>query len=270
MTQTPTATELKQILAELRPLMHQAGALALRYFQTAGPEQLQVEWKPDDSPVTRADREIEQFLRTQLRQRYPDFGILGEEFGSDSDPELSEGMHWILDPIDGTRSFARGIPIFGIQVALVFQREPILGWIHLPALREEIYAARGLGCHWNGAPCRVSCEGRPERSLIHVHERTLVDAASPRLRQWLHGVQLERNWGDCYSFILVATGRAEAALDPRMQVWDSAPLPILLQEAGGVFMDWSGTTSIWSGSAVAVNAELAPLIGDLLKPEPVL
>lgn len=239
-------------------LGQQAGQLALDAFGGAQA----VEWKPDDSPVTATDRAIERWLRARIAAQYPDHGILGEEAGgSAADTEYA----WILDPIDGTRSFARGIPVFGVQLALVRAGRPILGVIHLPALGETVAAAEGLGCSFNGQPCRVSTIADPARALIHVHERELARARSPLLDSWLAGCQLERNWGDCYSFVLVATGRAEAALDPRMQVWDNGPLPVLVREAGGVFCDWQGQDSIWTGSAVACNAVLAPALLDHLQ-----
>lgn len=221
-----------------------------------------VDWKSDGSPVTDADQAIEAMLWKALTESFPSHGILGEEGGSTA---ADSEFLWILDPIDGTRSFARGIPIFGIQLALAFQGRPVLGVVHLPALNETVAAAEGLGCTWNGAPCSVSDVADPARALIHIHERDLARQRSPALGPWLEQVQLERNWGDCYSFVLVATGRAEAALDPRMQVWDNGPLPVLLREAGGIFCDWEGQDSIWTGSAVACNAALAGTVLDLLQ-----
>lgn len=223
---------------------------------------LEVEWKADNSPVTALDRRIEAQLRQALAEHFPTHGVLGEEAGG----EIADCDYaWILDPIDGTRSFARGIPVFGIQLALTHRQRPILGVIHLPALGETLAAADGLGCRLNGELCRVSSMADPARALIHVHERQLARERSPALDAWLAGCQLERNWGDCYSFVLVASGRAEAALDPRMEVWDSAPLPVLLREAGGSFSDWQGLDTIWSGSVVTSNAALAGVLRDLLQ-----
>lgn len=258
--------KLNLVLPEVRGIVQKASELAMSFYQT----DLDVVWKVDDSPVTIADQVVEQFLRQELKKSYPQIGVLGEEFCHGDTGHQQTDYLWIIDPIDGTRSFSRGIPIFGIQLALAHQGEIILGIINLPALKEEVYAAKDLGCFFKGKPCSVSQENRIEKSLIYLHETLLAKQKSPLLAEWLDRAQLERNWGDCYSFVLVITGRAEAALDPRMQIWDSAPLPILVQEAGGVFMDWSGQNTIWTGSAVVSNAELAPVIRDLLEADPVL
>lgn len=239
-----------------------AGQLALERFQ----QPQQVDWKPDASPVTESDHLIENYLSEQITRAYPHHLILGEESALPAHELIARQAEycWILDPIDGTRSYARGIPVFGIQLALCRQGVPILGLIHLPALRETVSAALGLGCQFNGQACRVSKRSQQE-ALVYVHERELARSRAPGLESWLQQVQLERNWGDCYSFVQVISGRAEAAMDPRMQVWDSAPLPILVQEAGGVFMDWCGQTTIWSGSALLCNAALAAPLRDIIQ-----
>lgn len=254
---------LKEAFTLAQRLATEAGQEALGYFRQA--ERLKTEYKSDASPVTQADREIERFLRAEIQKHYPDHQVLGEEFGAGSQ---HSDYQWILDPIDGTRSFAHGIPVFGVQIALTYQKEPILGVIHLPALQEHIAAAEGMGCFWNGERAQVSQETRHARVLAHVHERDLARERAPALKDWLSQVENERNWGDCYSFVLAATGRIEVAMDPRMQVWDSAPLPILMREAGGVFFDWQGHETIWSGSVVCTTPHWAPVLRKCLeKPE---
>ncbi|PKL79830.1 MAG: histidinol phosphate phosphatase [Candidatus Melainabacteria bacterium HGW-Melainabacteria-1] len=253
-----TGQLLADVLEQAESLARAAGAMAMQRFGRAQ----RVDWKPDASPVTESDLLIEAWLRQELSARFPQHGILGEESGgAQADAEYL----WILDPIDGTRSYARGIPIFGIQLALAWHGKPILGVIHLPALGETVAAASGLGCRFNGEPCRVSEIRDPARALVMVHERDLARARSPALQSWLEQIQIERNWGDCYSFVLVATGRAEVALDPRMQVWDNGPLPVILREAGGHFSDWQGADTIWTGSAVTANAYMAPALLELLQ-----
>ncbi|MBF2052310.1 MAG: histidinol phosphate phosphatase [Candidatus Sericytochromatia bacterium] len=257
---------LSVLLQDTRQLAYEAGQLALSHFRRPATD-LDLQWKADGSPVTAADAAVEAFLRQVLQARYPEHGILGEEEG------LQTGRSdwlWILDPIDGTRSFARGIPIFGVQLALCFRREPVLGVIDLPALGEQIAAAEGLGCFWNGERCRVSDEDRLSHSLIHLHEQALARQQCPEIDGLLARAQLERNWGDCYSFVLAATGRAEAALDPRMQVWDSAPLPVLMREAGGVFLSWQGGSSIWDHSVACMNPAMARRLKPLFKAGSVL
>ncbi len=249
---------LSRTLDFANTLTREAGEMAMKHFRHSK----RVEYKADRSPVTLADREIEQFLRSEIERQFPEHQILGEEF--DAKTSASD-YTWILDPIDGTRSFAHGIPVFGIQMALVYKKKPVVGVIHLPALGEHIAAARGLGCRWNEETCRVSAQQQVERLLVHVHERELSRQTAPKLSPWLAQTENERNWGDCYSFILVATGRAEVAMDPRMQVWDTAPLPVLVEEAGGVFFDWQGENSIWTGSAVTTTPELAPTLLTLLE-----
>lgn len=256
---------LSLLLNESRQLAREAGQLALQYFRQ--PAALQLQWKDDGSPVTAADRAVESFLREALQARWPEHGILGEEDGLQA---TASDWLWILDPIDGTRSFARGIPVFGVQLALCYRREPVLGVIDLPALGEQVAAAEGLGCFWNGERCRVSDERRLSHSLIQLHEQGLARQQLPALDALLASAQLERNWGDCYSFVLAATGRAEAALDPRMQVWDSAPLPVLIREAGGVFLSWRGGSSIWDHSVACMNTAMAERLEPLFKAGSVL
>ncbi len=255
---------LKAAFSLAQDLSREAGQMAMHYFRSdLG---LPTAYKEDLSPVTQADREIELFLRREIQKRFPEHRILGEEFGEHS-PE-KKGHHdyqWILDPIDGTRSFAHGIPVFGIQLALVYRGTPIVGVIHLPALQEHIAAAQGMGCFWNGRKAQVSQQTDQSRVLAQIHERDLARSQAPDLADWLKNIENERNWGDCYSFVLAATGRVEIAMDPRMQVWDSAPLPILMQEAGGVFFDWQGHSSIWSGSVVCTTPYWAPVLQEMLE-----
>lgn len=248
-------------------IAREAGQMALDYFRQ--PEQLRTTYKQDRSPVTEADRHIERFLRQQIQERFADHDILGEEYGQANASGQNADYVWILDPIDGTRSFSHGIPVFGVQVALVYRGQPIIGVIHLPALGEQVAAAEGLGCFWNGEKTQVSSNTSLDRLLVHVHERDLARERSPALVPWLAQVEHERNWGDCYSFVLAATGRIDLAMDPRMEVWDSAPLPILLKEAGGVFFDWQGEDTIWSGSVVCTTPSWASQVRALLAPKDV-
>ena len=234
-----------------------AGRRTLAYFNT-GPA---VEWKADQSPVTIADREAEALLRQIIGRWYPEHAILGEEEGETAG---SAPFRWIVDPIDGTRSFVRGVPLYGVLVGVEAHGEPVAGVIYLPALDEMVAAAAGEGCTWNGRACRVSEVAALDEALLLV-----TDAGAARSRSAydrLAGrVGLRRTWADCYGYALVATGLAEVALDPSMNVWDCAALLPILQEAGGHFTDWRGRPTIWGNEAVATNAALHAEVLELLR-----
>lgn len=237
-----------------------AGRATLRWFQAG----VDVERKRDRSPVTAADRESERVMRALLRQRFPDDGILGEEAGEDAG---RSGRRWILDPIDGTRSFVHGVPLYGVMAALESEGEAVLGVLHFPALGETVAAARGLGCRWNGRPCRVSETDNLDDALVV----TSGDAgpANPRHAALLRlgdRVDTFRTWGDCYGYALVATGRADAMLDPVLEIWDAAAVRPVIEEAGGVFSDWAGQASHRSGHAIGTNSRLAAAIREEVKP----
>ncbi len=229
------------------------------YFGT----RLGVETKPDDTPVTVADRETESLLRARIQRRYPDHGIFGEEHG-----EVRPGasVRWILDPIDGTKSFVHGVPLWGVLVGVEVEREPVVGVVHLPALGETVAAARGLGCRWNGRPCAVSSENRLDRSLVLTTDEAVFHGhpAEPGWRALAAAARVTRSWGDCYGHVLVATGRAQVMVDPVLASWDAAPLLTILTEAGGRFTDVSGEATVHGGSGVAGNSALHPRVLELL------
>jgi histidinol-phosphatase len=237
-------------------LARDAGRITLRYFQNG----VQAETKADHSPVTAADRESEQHLREEIERRFPDDGIVGEEFGA---ARAAAARRWILDPIDGTRSFVRGVPLFGVLIGLEEGGDAVVGVLHFPALDETVWAGRGVGCWWNGRRARVSEVSRlSEAALLATDaERLRNDPGWDRLRS---RAGLTRTWGDCYGHALVATGRAEIMLDPVAALWDSAPLRPLIEEAGGVFTDWQGTRRHDGGSAVSTNSALAQEVRKLL------
>jgi histidinol-phosphatase len=222
----------------------QAGRLALAHYQTG----VAVERKADKSAVTIADRAAEQLIRQRIAARFPDHAIVGEEFGADP---RQASCTWFVDPIDGTASFVRGVPFFGVLMGLVVDGLPAAGVCYLAALDEMIAAATGLGCRWNGRVARVSAVSSLSDACVvatdarHVHER-LGDEWSA----------LQRGWGDCYGHCLVATGRADIMLDPRMHAWDCAALVPILQEAGGRFTDWRGRAVIDGGDAISTNGLL--------------
>ena len=236
-----------------------AGRIALAHYQTG----ITAETKPDASPVTAADRAAEQVARDLIETKFPGDGIIGEEFGS---VRTESSRRWILDPIDGTRTYMRGVPLFGCLLALEEDGEPVIGVMYFPALEEMLYAARGEGCWWNGRRALVSDETELDRALIvstdvESIERQNFGAGWNRVRS---RAGMVRTWGDCYGHALVATGRAEAMFDPVMSVWDSAALRPIVEEAGGVFSDWHGNATHTGGSAVSTNTALAKEIRSLL------
>jgi histidinol-phosphatase len=236
-----------------------AGRATLASFQTP----IATEWKSDATPVTEADRAAERAVRTLIERRFPDDGLVGEEFGA---VRADAPRRWIIDPIDGTRSYVRGVPLYGVLIALEEEGRSLLGVIHLPALQETVCAARGAGCWWNGRPARVSDVGRLEDALLLTTDAENL-ARQGRRADWdrlLSRGGMARTWGDCYGYALVATGRAEAMLDPVLSLWDAAALPPIIEEAGGVLTDWNGQPAHDHGHLVATNAALAGEIRALL------
>ncbi|MBA3945161.1 MAG: histidinol-phosphatase [Herpetosiphonaceae bacterium] len=252
----PTPRELCDWAQELA---WQAGRITLGYFRTG----VQPEWKSDASPVTIADRQAEEHMRQMIKDRFPAHGILGEEYGM-----VNEGSpwRWILDPIDGTKSFVQGVPLYGVLVGLEHQGVPVVGVCYLPALDEMVAAAQGEGCTDNGRRAHVSAlEELKQAAFLCNNPQTMQaqgrGAAYDRL---CAATRLQRGWGDCYGHILVATGRAEVMVDPVMNAWDCAALLPILQEAGGSFTDWQGMPTIHGGNAISTNGKLLPAVLELI------
>ena len=219
-----------------------------------------IERKSDSSFVTDADRRGEEILRARLADRCGDDGVIGEEFGV---VDGSTGRSWTLDPIDGTFAFVHGVPTWCVLIALLDGDRSVLGVIHLPALGETVYAGRGLGCRWvrggeAPVPARVSDVDALPRALTLATDLgrlpgSDLGTAFARLRA---AVGELRTWGDGWGHALVATGRAEAMIDPRMAPWDSAPLQPIVEEAGGRFTTLAGEAVPAGGSAVSTNGAL--------------
>jgi histidinol-phosphatase len=228
----------------------QAGRQTLALYQTG----VAVQQKIDRSLVTVADRNAEQLLRALITARFPEHTIVGEEFGQ-SDRQSSH--RWVIDPIDGTNTFVRGVPFYGVLVALEIEGTPVVGVTYFPALDEMIAAAQGLGCSWNGRRARVSTvTSLAEACIAYTDSRGLSERLEDDWEVLQRATALQRGWGDCYGHCLVATGRADIMLDPRMNAWDCAALIPILQEAGGRFTDWTGRVTIDGGDAVSTNGVL--------------
>lgn len=227
-----------------------AGALALRYF-TSG---VQVEIKPDHSPVTRADREAEQAIVERLGAAFPDVGFLGEEFGAKGD----QTRRWIVDPIDGTKNFVRGIPYWATLIAFEEAGEVTLGVVHAPATGELLWARAGQGAFANGRPLRVSAIDRlAEATVLHS---SLKDFLAGRhwegLQRLAQRAERTRAFGDYYGYTFVLRGQAEVMLEADLKPWDLAPFKVLFEEAGGRLTDFAGRPTIHSGTALASNGRL--------------
>ncbi len=258
-----TAVAPTDLLAFATEVAWRAGLATLAHFQT----DIVVETKPDDTPVTRADREAEHIMRDLIARRFPDDSICGEEFG---ETRTGARRRWIIDPIDGTRSYIRGVPLYGVMLGVEVDGDVIAGVLHFPVLNETVGAARGAGCWWNGRRALVSDCTRLDEALIVTTDRENIDrqglsSAFDRVRRKAGTV---RTWGDCYGYALVATGRAEAMFDPIVSIWDVAALVPIIEEAGGTITDWAGTPSWKTGNIVATNAGLGREIRALLKDTP--
>lgn len=256
----PTEDRLAPRLELARQIAVSAGQVTLDYFRRAN---LQVERKADDSPVTVADREAEQHLRKAIEEAFPDDAILGEELGETSG---DSGYRWVLDPIDGTKSFIHGVPLYTTLVAVEREERGVVGVIHAPAAGETVYAAEGGGAwHVCGesepVPARVSQVGGLADALLLTTEvasfRTdrSADAVDAYLRLDA-AARLVRTWGDAFGYLLVATGRAEVMLDAALNVWDAAAVQPVLIEAGGSFTDWQGRPTIHGGEGIGTNGRL--------------
>jgi myo-inositol-1(or 4)-monophosphatase len=208
-----------------------------------------VETKADQSPVTAADRGAEELMRARIARRFPQHGIIGEEFGSDR-PDAE--FVWMLDPVDGTKSFISGVPLWGTLIALLHQNQPVLGCINQPVL-DQLIVGDGRVTLLNGSPVRC-------RSTKRVEDATLLssDALNPakyqdgaRYDALQQRAKLVRTWGDCYGYLLVATGWADAMLDPIMNPWDIAAMVPIIRGAGGTITDWQGNSPFPASSTIA-------------------
>jgi histidinol-phosphatase len=233
-------------------IAREAGRSTLDFFRRVD---LAVEQKSDLSPVTVADRQAEQMLRQRISSRFTTDGVLGEEFGETTG---NSGYRWILDPIDGTKSFIRGVPLYGTLVAVEYGGRSLIGVIYIPALDECVYAAAGHGCWYERGnrpreSARVSSRASLAESLLSASETRFPPPRQEAYNRLQRASLVSRTWGDCYGYLLVATGRAEVMIDPIMHLWDVAALQPILEEAGGTLTDWQGRATIYSGDAIATN-----------------
>jgi len=233
--------------------VHDAGRLTLGYFGTG----VGVDYKGDDSPVTIADVKAEELIRSRLEAAFPDHGIVGEEHGVSREGATHR---WYIDPIDGTNSFIRGVPLYAVLLGLEVEGEVVLGAAYFPALDEMVHAAKGHGTHLNGRRCMVRDTTDLARAMVGF-----TDAASferhgrgAAWRRVMDATYHRPGWSDAYGHALVATGRLEAMLDPILNAHDAAPFGIILPEAGGFFGDFAGNPGIHAAEGMSVTAALLP------------
>jgi myo-inositol-1(or 4)-monophosphatase len=238
-----------------------AGKLTLGYFQTG----IQHDFKDDDTPVTVADRKTEELIRAHIEKQYPRHAIVGEEHGTNKNEGASH--RWYVDPIDGTKSFLRGVPLYAVLIGLEIEGIVEVGVAYFPALDEMIAAASGEGCWWNGRRACVSEVSGLEQAVV-VFSDVASFSKYDRSESWKRIKQaayFRAGWGDAYGHLLVATGRAELMLDPIMNVWDCAPFPPILKEAGGYFGDWQGNSTIHGNEAMSTSQMLLPEVLALIQ-----
>lgn len=247
----------------------EAGDLTLQYFQRPD---LVVDRKRDNTPITAADRGAEQLLRERIAAQYPADAVLGEEFG---ESEGSSGYRWILDPIDGTKAFMCGVPLYGTLVGLQHGSRSVLGVIHVPALDETVYAAQGSGAWYrkgNRDITRASVSRRESladsvflASQVNLFGKRGAADVFERLEA---ATYVTRTWGDCYGYLLVATGRAEVMIDALLNLWDAAALQPVIEEAGGSFTDWQGNPTIHAREAIATNGLVLQQVLEITRTSP--
>ena len=240
---------------------YEAGRLTLGYF---GTEAARPEFKADATPVTVADREAERLIRKRIAARYPKHAVLGEEYGEAEGSDIDH--RWIVDPIDGTKSFVRGVPLYGVLIGLEIEGVCEVGAAYFPAIDEMVCAATGEGCYRNGRRAHVSTTQSVAQGMVSFTDADSFEergrsGAWQRVRSAAGGT---RGWSDAYGHALVATGRMELMLDPIMNPWDCGPFPPILREAGGYFGDWSGNETIYSGEAMSTTGLLLPEVLSLI------
>lgn len=215
-------------------LASQARSIALRWFR----HHPATETKADATPVTAADREVEAFLREEISRRYPDHGLLGEEFGirGGAAPVL-----WSIDPIDGTRSFITGNPLWGCLLAVLHERQPLFGIVDIPCTAERWVGVRGRGCWLNGERCRTRATSDPGQAILQATSPDLFTGPDAQAFDRIsRAVYLRRFGGDCYAYGLLASGHIDLVVEAGLMPYDYLALVTVVEEAGGVITDWQG------------------------------
>ena len=249
-----------------RELVVRAADFVRGHFQTG----VTVERKNDTSPVTIADRGAEELLRDAIGKAFPDDGIIGEEFGV---TQGASGYRWILDPIDGTKSFISDVPLFGTMIAVECDGRGLIGVIAFPGLGDTCIDAMVGGGAWETSSAglrrqvNVCSTSRLKDGLVLTTdwEGFRQRNAEDKLNAVAAASWFMRTWGDCYGHCLVATGRAVAMIDARLNIWDAAALQPIVEEAGGTFTDWSGKSTIESPEGISTNGAVKDELLQMLR-----
>ena len=243
----------------IKLLAEESGKIIRPYF---GDPNLEIETKKDSTPVTIADRKSEEIMRGLINDRYPDHGIIGEEFG---DEKSKAEYVWMLDPIDGTKSFSAGCPLFGTLIALLKEGRPILGAINNP-VTGQLLIGNNEETTLNGIPVKM-------KEISTLEEARLLASSLEAPAQYQNGANWNRlaervkellTWGDCFGYLLLATGSADIMVDPIMNPWDLMALIPIIRGAGGVITDWQGNDPVKGNSIVAANPILHPIVIEIL------
>jgi histidinol phosphatase-like enzyme (inositol monophosphatase family) len=241
-----------------------AGQLQRRRFR----RRHRVELKADDTPVTAVDRDSEALIRQALARALPQAEFLGEE--SASGPESaapSPGVRWIVDPLDGTKKFVRGLPFFGPCIALERDGDLVLGVMHLPLLRETLFAERGGGAHLNGRRVHVSQESSLPRAYVAYSSEAefFRRGLGHVLESIIVGTYHNPGFLDLYSYVALASGRVDAVVNIGEAPWDIAAARIILEEAGGRLTDFTGEPTVYGGTTLATNGHLHGALLEILR-----
>jgi histidinol-phosphatase len=251
---------LNTYLDFMTEMAYGAGRITLGYFNAG----VTPDYKADDTPVTIADRTAEKFIRGELEKKYPTHSILGEEYGETGN--VGNSMRWIIDPIDGTKSFMRGVPLYAVLIGLEIDGVIRVGAAYYPGTDEMLKAADGEGAWWNGRRAHVSTESSLDKAWVcftnvrNMEKHGRGDAWN-RINSRAYAA---RGWGDAYGYLTVATGRAEVMLDPIMATWDCGPFPVIFKEAGGYFGSWDGREGHLYNEALACNSAIKKQILELI------
>tara|TARA_B100001059_G_scaffold236532_1_gene287578 strand:+ start:5066 stop:5896 length:831 start_codon:yes stop_codon:yes gene_type:complete len=264
------ARGLEQRLDAAHDIVDAASAILRHYFTDRS---WSVEDKSDGSPVTTADRETEASIRAAIEKLFPGDGLIGEEYGADQ-AQGTTGYRWVIDPIDGTIAFVHGVPLFGTLIGIEHQGQALAGLMEFPIIHERAWAMRGHGAWYRAGdapPIRTRVSGTETLSDSMVCTTSFDyfrEHAYPEAYVALgHACRRTRGWNDCYSELLLCTGRVDAVVEPELKRWDIGAIIPILQEAGGRFTDWAGEAEGDPGSCrgIASNGHLHGQLVDLLQ-----